>query len=205
MDMRKRLGEILDAASAGERILIERDHRPLAYLVSVEEGSASARSDEERRQLDVWRHSIDSRRSRQRWRSSTRGSRAMARRDADGGSHGPRSRATDPERRARGSRERPSTGRSSMLRSGSPLVRREPIERGSAPWRRRWTERGRASSCQRISGSRSCQRAQPTPSMEWRHATFAAIHELDDLELETVDPDRPLLLSDHRSTWSGSD
>ena len=38
MDMRKRLGEILDAASAGERILIERDHRPLAYLVSVEEG-----------------------------------------------------------------------------------------------------------------------------------------------------------------------
>jgi prevent-host-death family protein len=37
MDMRKRLGEILDAASAGERILIERDHRPLAYLISVEE------------------------------------------------------------------------------------------------------------------------------------------------------------------------
>jgi prevent-host-death family protein len=38
MDMRKKLGEILDAASAGERILIERDHRPLAYLVSVEDG-----------------------------------------------------------------------------------------------------------------------------------------------------------------------
>src|SRR3954469_14313834 len=38
MDMRKRLGEILDAASAGEKILIERDHRPLAYLVSVEDG-----------------------------------------------------------------------------------------------------------------------------------------------------------------------
>jgi prevent-host-death family protein len=38
MEMRKRLGEILDAASAGERILIERDHRPLAYLVSVEDG-----------------------------------------------------------------------------------------------------------------------------------------------------------------------
>lgn len=38
MDMRRRLGEILDAASAGERILIERDHRPLAYLVSVEDG-----------------------------------------------------------------------------------------------------------------------------------------------------------------------
>ena len=40
MDMRKRLGEILDAASAGERILIERDHRPLAYLISVEDAQA---------------------------------------------------------------------------------------------------------------------------------------------------------------------
>lgn len=38
MGLRRRLGEILDAASAGERILIERDRRPLAYLVSVEEG-----------------------------------------------------------------------------------------------------------------------------------------------------------------------
>lgn len=38
MDMRRRLGEILDAASAGERILIERDHKPLACLVSVEDG-----------------------------------------------------------------------------------------------------------------------------------------------------------------------
>lgn len=36
-DMRRRLGEILDAASAGERILIERDHRPLAVLVSIED------------------------------------------------------------------------------------------------------------------------------------------------------------------------
>ena len=48
MDMRKRLGEILDAASAGERILIERDHRPLAYLISVEEGQ---RLDPDREQL----------------------------------------------------------------------------------------------------------------------------------------------------------
>ncbi|MBA2382233.1 MAG: type II toxin-antitoxin system Phd/YefM family antitoxin [Chloroflexi bacterium] len=36
-EMRKRLGEILDAASAGERILIERDHRPIAWLVSPED------------------------------------------------------------------------------------------------------------------------------------------------------------------------
>ena len=37
-DLRKRLGQILDAASAGERILIERDRKPLAVLVSVEAG-----------------------------------------------------------------------------------------------------------------------------------------------------------------------
>ena len=48
MDMRKRLGEILDAASAGERILIERDHRPLAYLISVEE---AARLDPDREEI----------------------------------------------------------------------------------------------------------------------------------------------------------
>lgn len=37
LELRKRLGELLDAASAGERILIERDHRPMAVLVSVED------------------------------------------------------------------------------------------------------------------------------------------------------------------------
>ena len=36
-ELRARLGEILDAASTGERILIERDRKPLVYLVSVEE------------------------------------------------------------------------------------------------------------------------------------------------------------------------
>ena len=48
MDMRKRLGEILDAASAGERILIERDHKPLAYLISYEEGQALETKGDER-------------------------------------------------------------------------------------------------------------------------------------------------------------
>jgi len=38
LDLRRGLGRILDAASAGERFLIERDHRPLAMLVSVEDG-----------------------------------------------------------------------------------------------------------------------------------------------------------------------
>ena len=36
-ELRAKLGEILDAASAGEKILIERDHKPLAYLISPEE------------------------------------------------------------------------------------------------------------------------------------------------------------------------
>lgn len=48
MDLRRRLGEILDAASAGERILIERDRRPLAMLVSVEDGRRLDEPEEER-------------------------------------------------------------------------------------------------------------------------------------------------------------
>ena len=54
-DLRKRLGEILDAASAGERILIERDHRPLAYLVSVEDAERLEPDREEikRRRLEA--------------------------------------------------------------------------------------------------------------------------------------------------------
>jgi len=37
MDLRRSLGRILDEASAGERFLIQRDHKPLAVLVSIEE------------------------------------------------------------------------------------------------------------------------------------------------------------------------
>jgi len=39
-ELRAKLGEILDAASAGEKILIERDHKPIAYLISPEEEAA---------------------------------------------------------------------------------------------------------------------------------------------------------------------
>jgi len=39
LDLRRSLGRILDEASAGQRFLIERDHKPMAVLVSVEEGS----------------------------------------------------------------------------------------------------------------------------------------------------------------------
>ena len=38
LDLRRSLGAILDAASAGERLVIERNGRPLAMLVSVEDG-----------------------------------------------------------------------------------------------------------------------------------------------------------------------
>jgi prevent-host-death family protein len=48
MDLRRRLGEILDAASAGERFIIERDRRPLAVLVSVEDGHRLDASEDER-------------------------------------------------------------------------------------------------------------------------------------------------------------
>jgi prevent-host-death family protein len=37
MDLRRRMGELLDQASAGERIIIERDRRPLAVLVPYED------------------------------------------------------------------------------------------------------------------------------------------------------------------------
>jgi Phd_YefM. len=49
MDLRKSLGSILDAASGGERFLIERDHRPLAMLVSVEDGARLDESKEEQK------------------------------------------------------------------------------------------------------------------------------------------------------------
>jgi prevent-host-death family protein len=49
LDLRRSLGRLLDEASAGERILIERDHRPLAYLVSVEDGQRLDESEEARR------------------------------------------------------------------------------------------------------------------------------------------------------------
>ncbi len=45
LDLRRSLGQILDQASAGERFLIERDRRPLAVLVSVED---AARLEEDR-------------------------------------------------------------------------------------------------------------------------------------------------------------
>ena len=37
MELRRRMGELLDLASAGEHILVERDRRPLAVLVPYED------------------------------------------------------------------------------------------------------------------------------------------------------------------------
>ena len=49
LDLRRSLGAILDAASAGERILVERDHRPIALLVPVEDGARLEGDPTERR------------------------------------------------------------------------------------------------------------------------------------------------------------
>ena len=49
LDLRKKLGAILDEASAGERFLVERDHRPVAMLVSVEDGKRLEEDPEERK------------------------------------------------------------------------------------------------------------------------------------------------------------
>jgi prevent-host-death family protein len=48
MDLRRRLGETLDRAAAGERIVIERDRRPLAVLVPYSEAASSGESEQER-------------------------------------------------------------------------------------------------------------------------------------------------------------
>ena len=46
--LRARLGEILDRASAGEQILIERDHKPIAVLVSPEDAARLEPDQQER-------------------------------------------------------------------------------------------------------------------------------------------------------------
>lgn len=54
MDLRRSLGRILDEASAGERFLIERDHKPMAVLVSVEEAQRlDPDTEEARRQREA--------------------------------------------------------------------------------------------------------------------------------------------------------
>ena len=48
MDLRRSLGAILDSASAGERIVVERDRRPLAVLVPYEDALRLEESTSER-------------------------------------------------------------------------------------------------------------------------------------------------------------
>jgi prevent-host-death family protein len=50
MALRARLGEILDAASAGERIVIERDHKPMALLVPYEDAARLDPDEQARRE-----------------------------------------------------------------------------------------------------------------------------------------------------------
>ena len=49
MDLRARMGELLDQASAGEHIVVERDRRPLAVLVPYEDALRLRASPEEAR------------------------------------------------------------------------------------------------------------------------------------------------------------
>ena len=48
MELRRKMGEWLDRASAGERIVIERDHRPMAVLVPYEDAARLGESAEQR-------------------------------------------------------------------------------------------------------------------------------------------------------------
>lgn len=50
MDLRRRLGEILDAAAVGEPITIERDGRPMAVLVTPEAAARLGESEPARMQ-----------------------------------------------------------------------------------------------------------------------------------------------------------
>jgi prevent-host-death family protein len=69
MDLRRSLGRILDEASAGERFLIERDHKPLAVLVSVEEADRlELDADELRRQREAAWDALEE--WGRRWRAS---------------------------------------------------------------------------------------------------------------------------------------
>lgn len=66
MDLRRSLGQILDEASAGERFVIERDHKPLAVLVSIEDAArlegdpveAQKRRDAAWTALEEWRERV---------------------------------------------------------------------------------------------------------------------------------------------------
>lgn len=49
MDLRARMGELLDQASAGEHIVVERGRRPMAVLVPYEDALRLQASPEEAR------------------------------------------------------------------------------------------------------------------------------------------------------------
>jgi len=58
-ELRQRLGEILDAASAGESILIERDHKPLAFVVSYEDGVRVTSGKDEQEEIARRRRALE--------------------------------------------------------------------------------------------------------------------------------------------------
>lgn len=89
-ELRARLGEALNRASAGERILIERDRRPLAVLVTPED---AARLDEHpedralRKQRTLARLAVFADRMAREHPSAVEDSTALLRQERDSG-HG---------------------------------------------------------------------------------------------------------------------
>lgn len=53
MELRRKLGEVLDRAAAGERIVIERDRKPLAVLVSFGDAERMVETSDERVQRSL--------------------------------------------------------------------------------------------------------------------------------------------------------
>ena len=89
-ELRARLGEALNRASAGERILIERDHRPLAVLVTPEDAARLDESPEdraERKRRALARLAAFRDRMARRYPSGVEDSTALVREDRDHG-HG---------------------------------------------------------------------------------------------------------------------
>lgn len=89
-ELRARLGEALNRASAGERILIERDHRPLAVLVTPEDAARLEERPEdrvERKQRALARLAAFSERMAREYPSGVEDSTVLIREDRDSG-HG---------------------------------------------------------------------------------------------------------------------
>lgn len=84
LDLRRSLGRILDEASAGERFVIERDHRPLAVLISLEDAARLDEApDEARRRRLAAIAALEAFRDRVGWGADGGSAAELVRRDRD--------------------------------------------------------------------------------------------------------------------------